>query len=109
MIYLKQLNDLRKAEEARLQNLIKTMHPVVKDASVYSYRNISIQSDNFSIDLYDYTPIDKQPQMNCSVNQTAIPTEEEAIEKVRALRSEQTDFLLATAYVRQLLTPPIEL
>ncbi len=110
MIYLKQLKDLRLAEELRVQNLIEDTHPVVTNVIIYSYNNISISSENFSIDMYQRSTYTKDDiKMNCTLSSTAIPTEQQAIEQVRALHAERADFILAIQYVQTLLTPPIEL
>ena len=96
---MKQLRILAEKIE-QTQEIIKSrIHkkfPVITSISIYRDNNIQIQSEHFSIDMYEgreYTADDIR--MNCNMAISQIPTEAEAIAQVKTLKAERTLFIKA--------------
>ena len=104
MKQLKALEQRLKQRQQLIKDKIQKAHPIITDVRIYNSRNIYLESDTFSIDLYrgrTYTAEDIK--MNCSTSMTAIPTEQEAIQKVRDMKIQHKQFFKAMNYAIKML------
>ena len=104
---MKKLTELQTALDQEKTNVIddiKAQHPIVTHVNVYSHPNIMIESDSFSLDIYKSgTYLKEDIKVNCSSKQSNIPTEEEAVAKVRQMHLDLDLFNQALQYVQQLM------
>ena len=101
---LRQLDDTRLELQIRIEAAIKEAHPLINRLTIYSSINISIESDHFSADLYSYSDPIESIRTNCKLTHEALPTEEEALLQIRAMRDERDLFILAVNYVMSLFS-----
>jgi len=100
----KEAKEHAKQMENDLITYILDKHPILDSITVYSPTNISVASINFSLDIYEYreyTPADLS--MKCKINNSTIPTEEEAIKHVNDLRREKKQFWDAGQAVHKMM------
>lgn len=87
------------AREKLKAQLLKK-YPTLTDVRIYNHRNIFIESDNFSLDMYaSRTYNDQSPKLNCKMDMNEIPSEEEAIQHIRQMKREKKAFIRAMTLI----------
>ena len=92
---------------------IKARYPMLQEVTIYGHRNLALTSEHFSIDMYaDSTPKDRTSpnykpsynesniKMNCKMEMSEIPTEDQAIAQVRMMHLERAEFIEVMEWVR---------
>ena len=93
----KKLEEAKLEEERRLVEHYKATYPILKVATIYNSNNMYVESDNFGLDIYfSRTYVLEDIRRTCRASTSNnIPTEDEAIKKVRGMHQERDDFMEA--------------